>query len=145
MSDIYKHPAEYNLEHLGDDEDIAFYVSLVRSLRPRRVMELGCGTGRITLPLAEQGAREGFEVVGLDSQPQMLESARKRLAEAALEIRRCAQFIEGDMRTYSADSRFDAIIIPCSSMSHVLELEDQIAIFKRARANLNPGGRFIVE
>jgi len=145
MSDIYKHPAEYNLEHLGDDEDIAFYVSLVRSLRPRRVMELGCGTGRITLPLAEQGARDGFEVIGLDSQPQMLESARKRLAEAVLEVRQRIQFIEGDMRTYTADAGFDLIIIPCSSMSHVLALHDQIAIFQRVHANLNPGGRFIVD
>ena len=145
MSDIYKHPAEYNLEHLGDDEDIAFYVSLVRSLRPRRVMELGCGTGRITIPLAEEGAREGFEVIGLDSQPQMLADGRKNLADAPFEVRQCAQFIEGDMRTFSAEALFDVIIIPCSSMSHVLTLDAQIAIFKRAHANLNPGGRFIVE
>ena len=145
MSDIYKHPAEYDLEHLGDEEDIAFYVSLVRSLRPRRVMELGCGTGRITLPLAEEGARSGFEVIGLDNQPQMLERAKQSLANAQPEVRRCVQFFEGDMRTFSAEAKLDLIAVPCASLSHVLELEDQIAIFKRCYANLNPGGRFIVE
>ena len=64
MSELYKHPEEYDLEHLGDSEDVEFYVSLVQRLRPLKVLELGCGTGRITLPLAEQAARLGFEVVG---------------------------------------------------------------------------------
>ena len=145
MTDIYKHPREYDLEHVGDDEDVAFYLSLVRELRPRRILELGCGTGRITLPLAEEGARMGFEVVGLDSEPQMLERAQQSLADATLEVRRCLRFIEGDMRTFSADAKPDLILIPCASLSHVLELDDQIAIFKRCHANLDPGGRFIVE
>jgi len=145
MSDIYKHPREYDLEHFGDDEDIAFYVSLVRSLRPRRILELGCGTGRITLPLAEEGARSGFEVIGLDSEPRMLERARQSLADATLEVRQCLELVEGDMRSFSTETKLDLIVIPCSSMSHVLELDDQIAVFKRCHANLNPGGRFIVE
>ena len=46
-----------DLEHLGDSDDIDFYVSLARKLKPRKILELGCGTGRITLPLAEEGAR----------------------------------------------------------------------------------------
>jgi hypothetical protein len=37
MSDLYKHPDEYDREHLGDDEDIAFYLSLSRRLAPRKV------------------------------------------------------------------------------------------------------------
>jgi len=77
MSELYRHPEDYDLEHLGDSEDVDFYVSLVRRLRPQKVLELGCGTGRITLPLAEQGAQLAFDVIGLDSQAEMLESAKK--------------------------------------------------------------------
>src|SRR5260370_23106676 len=62
MSELYRNPEEYDREHLGYDEDIAFYVSLVRKLRPNRVLELGCGTGRITIPLAETGSRLDFDV-----------------------------------------------------------------------------------
>src|ERR1700677_3975576 len=93
MSDLYKHPEEYDREHLGDDEDIGFYLSLSRRLAPRKVLELGCGTGRIALPLAELG----FEVIGLDNQPEMLQKAEERRRQARNEIRERLQFFEGDM------------------------------------------------
>jgi len=63
MSDLYKHPEQYDREHLADEEDIGFYVSLGRKLCPRKLLDLGCGTGRTTLPLAQIG----FDVVGLET------------------------------------------------------------------------------
>src|ERR1700682_2010974 len=87
MGVLYKHPEEYDLEHLCDCEDIDFYVSLARKLKPRRVLEVGCGTGRITLPLAEEGARLGFEVGGLDCQSEMLAKAADRRLQAPPEVR----------------------------------------------------------
>jgi ubiquinone/menaquinone biosynthesis C-methylase UbiE len=145
MSDIYRHPDEYDLEHLGEKEDIGFYVSLARDLRPRRILELGCGTGRITLPVAKEALRWNCEVIGLDSQAEMLQQAEQNCAHLPAEISARVSFVTGDMRTFRAEPRVDLIIIPCSSLSHILELEDQIALFKRCYENLNPGGRFIVE
>ena len=141
MSDLYKHPEEYDREHLGDDEDIGFYLSLTRRLAPRKVLELGCGTGRITLPLAQLG----FDVVGLDNQPEMLQKAEERRRQAPSEIRQRLQFIAGDMRTWSTGSDFDLILIPASSITHVLSLEDQLAVWKTCHENLQPGGRLLVE
>lgn len=145
MSELYRHPDEYDLEHLGDSEDVEFYVSLVRKLRPQRVLELGCGTGRITLPLAEQGARLGFDVIGVDSQAEMLESANKRHLEAPPAVRERLRLIQADMRTWQSESAFDLIVIPCSSISHLLALKDQLAAWNQCRRNLTPGGRFLVE
>jgi SAM-dependent methyltransferase len=145
MSDIYKHPDEYDLEHLGDEQDIGFYVSMLRALRPHRVLELGCGTGRITLPLAKEAARHGREAIGLDSQPEMLAQAEANRAGLPADVRDRLVFVAGDMRTFRAEPQVDLIIIPCSSLSHVLELEDQIAVFRQCYENLTPGGRFIVE
>jgi SAM-dependent methyltransferase len=141
MSDLYKHPDEYDREHLGDDEDIAFYLSLCRRLAPRKVLELGCGTGRITVPLAQLG----FDVVGLDNQPKMLQKAEERRRQAPSEIRQRLQFMAGDMRTWSAGSAFDLILIPASSITHVLSLEDQLAVWKTCHENLQSGGRLLVE
>jgi ubiquinone/menaquinone biosynthesis C-methylase UbiE len=145
MSDLYRHPDEYDLEHLGDSGDVEFYVSLVRKLRPQRVLELGCGTGRITLPLAEQGARLAFEVIGVDSQAERLESANKRHLEAPPAVRERLRLIQADMRTWQSESAFDLIVIPCSSISHLLALKDQLAVWNQCRRNLTPGGRFLVE
>jgi SAM-dependent methyltransferase len=145
MSDLYRHPEEYDLEHLGDSEDVEFYVSLVRRLQPRKVLELGCGTGRITLPLAEQGAQLGFDVTGLDSQAEMLETAKKRQLEAPPKVRERLRLIQGDMRTWQSESAFDLIVIPCSSISHLLTLQDQLTVWNQCRRNLRPGGRFVVE
>jgi SAM-dependent methyltransferase len=141
MGDLYKHPEEYDREHLGDDEDISFYLSLSQRPTPRKVLELGCGTGRITLPLAQLG----FDVVGLDNQPEMLQKAEERRRQAPSEIRQRLQFIAGDMRTWSSDSDFDLILIPASSITHVLSLEDQLAVWKTCHDNLQPGGRLLVE
>jgi ubiquinone/menaquinone biosynthesis C-methylase UbiE len=117
----------------------------VRKLQPRKVLELGCGTGRITLPLAEQGAQLAFDVTGLDSQAEMLESAKTRHLEASPEVRERLRLIHGDMRTWQSESAFDLIVIPCSSISHLLTLQDQLAVWNQCRRNLRPGGRFVVE
>src|SRR5690348_3356545 len=52
MEAIYERPRDYDLEHEGDQEDIAFYLALLARWRPRRIAELGAGSGRVTIPLA---------------------------------------------------------------------------------------------
>jgi ubiquinone/menaquinone biosynthesis C-methylase UbiE len=145
MAQLYRRPDEYDLEHLGDDEDIQFYVGLARSLKPKNVLELACGTGRITIPLAEEGARSGFSVVGLDTEPAMLKQGGQKVKKLPAAVRARLSLVEGDMRSWRRRTPFDLIVIPCSSISHVLELRDQLAIWDRAMQNLSPGGRFVVE
>lgn len=145
MTQVYRHPDEYDLEHLGDEEDIGFYLGLVRHLQPKRILELGCGTGRIALPLARQGIDYGYRVVGLESQPEMLESAREHGRRAGSRVQQCLDLVEGDMRNWAADEKFDLIVAPCSSVSHLHDLQDQIKTWSQARANLCAGGRYLVE
>lgn len=143
---IYQRPADYDLEHVGDTDDVEFFTGLVTRMRPKRVMELACGNGRVTLPLAEAGAAHGFTVAGLELAPEMLEAARQRQSEAAPEVRDRLTLHEGDMRTWRAPEKpFDVIVTPCSSVCHLLTLEDQLAAWRRAYDNLVPGGRFVVD
>jgi SAM-dependent methyltransferase len=145
MEAIYQRPGDYDLEHEGDDEDVKFYKRLVESLRPRRVLELACGSGRVTVPLAQLAARLDFEVVGVDLSATMLEEAEAKRDTLDTECRDRVQFVSGDIRSWSSTRPFDLIITPCSSLSHLLTLDDQIAAWRTAARNLVPGGRFIAD
>lgn len=145
MLQIYQRPEEYDLEHAGDEEDVRFYVDLAKRLKPKLVLELACGTGRITIPMAEEGARSGFSIVGIDTESSMLKNATDRARRLSTAARERIRLARGDMRKWHGRDLFDLIIVPCSSISHLLELDDQLQVWARAFRNLTPGGRFAVE
>ena len=145
MEAIYQRPEDYDLEHEGDDEDIGFYTGLLDEWRPRRVMELAAGSGRVTLPLAAAGAASGIQIVGLEREGAMLNEAHRKHAALGEDERRHLSFMTGDMRDWRTPEPFDLIIAPCSSLSHLLELDDQIAAWRCAFAGLSSKGRFVVD
>ena len=142
---VYQRPIDYELEHIGDTEDIEFFCDLVKRLRPKRVLELACGSGRVTLPLAEARHAREFAVVGIELVPEMLDIAQQKRSKAAVATQDCLTLLEGDMRTWKAEQPFDLILTPCSSMCHLLTLEDQLASWRQSYDNLVPGGRFVVD
>jgi SAM-dependent methyltransferase len=145
MEPIYQRPGDYDLEHEGDDEDIEFYKRLIGRWRPDRVMELASGSGRVTIPIARLAARVGFDVVGLELEGPMLEEARRKRADLEESQRRHVTFEAGDMRQWRSPTPFDLVIAPCSSLSHLLTLEDQVAAWRCAFENLTSGGRFVAD
>jgi SAM-dependent methyltransferase len=145
MDTIYERPRDYDLEHAGDDEDIGFYFDLVTALRPRRIMELASGSGRVTIPLARLAATLQSQLVGLDNSAQMLAVARDKHGALHPDAAARLAFVEGDIRDWQTDAPFDLIIAPCSSLSHLVSLDDQIAAWRCAFANLVPGGRFVAD
>jgi SAM-dependent methyltransferase len=145
MDAIYERPHDYDLEHEGDDEDIEFYVRLLKEWRPRRVLELASGSGRVTIPLALAAVELDARIVGLEIADPMLDVARQKASELAPEPARRLEFVQADLRTWTSGDPFDLIISPCSSLSHLLSLEDQLAAWRTAYANLAPGGRFVAD
>jgi len=147
METIYERVRDYDLEHEGDDEDVRFYTEMVERLHPRRVLELASGSGPATLPPGQfaAAAERDCTIVGLERSETMLAAAQRKLAECDDAVRRRVSFVCGDMRDWGADRPFDLIVTPCSSLSHLLTLEDQLAAWSRARDNLAPGGRFVVD
>jgi len=145
MEAIYQRPRDYDLEHEGDDEDVEFYVRRLAHWQPRRVMELAAGGGRVTIPLARAAARRGIQIVGLEREGPMLDEARRKRADLDEEARRCVTFMTGDMRAWRTEEPFDLVIAPCSSLSHLLALDDQIAAWRCAWDALRDGGRFVVD
>lgn len=143
--DIYARPRDYDLEHEGDEEDIRFYEALVRRLQPARVLELAAGSGRVTLPLAALAAQQGFDIVGLELADSMIQEAERKKAELPEAAQARVRFVQGDMLTWSDAAPFDLVITPCGSMSHVLTIDEQLTVWRRAYDNLSPGGRFLVD
>jgi ubiquinone/menaquinone biosynthesis C-methylase UbiE len=146
MSDvIYQRPADYDLEHEDDNRDVRFYRELVRRWRPLRILDLACGNGRITLELAAMADDLRFEIVGVDLAEEMLASAREKSRERGLADSHRLRLVRGDMRTWSTDEPFDLALITCSSITHLLTLDDQLSAWRRAYAALRAGGRLVVD
>jgi SAM-dependent methyltransferase len=117
----------YALVHDGSPGDVGFYVRLCEE--GERVLELGCGAGRVSRALAEAG----FDVVGLESDPGMLEEARAH-PHPGLEI------VEGDMRAFELSGRFDRILIPFTGLYCLPSAEALDACLRGAAAHLAPDG-----
>ena len=116
-------------------EDIPFYVEEARRAAGL-VLELGCGTGRVAIPIAEAGV----DVVGVDSSPAMLEVARRKAAASGEASR--LTLVQADMRdfAFADDCRFGLVIVPFRGFLSLLSVEDQIATLENVRRHLEPGG-----
>jgi SAM-dependent methyltransferase len=142
---IYQRPDDFDLEHEQDERDIGFYQHLLRRLRPSRVLDLGCGSGRVTLPLAHVAAEHDIDIVGVDVEEHMLARAREKCADLDDRIQRRLTLTLGDMRTWQSKEPFDLVLITCSSIAHLLSLDDRLAVWRRAFEHLRPGGHFVVD
>lgn len=103
-----------------------------------RVLELGCGSGRLTIPLA----RDGQHVAGVDISGDMLTLLRRKLAAEPDAVARRVRLVQTDMRKIALDSEFDLILLPANNVSLLPTAEDRQVVFERAREHLAPGGWF---
>jgi SAM-dependent methyltransferase len=102
-----------------------------------RVLELACGSGRLTVPIAQTGV----DVVGVDLSDTMLEAARAKASAAGVPV----QFVQADMRRFVLPGRFSAIFIAGNSLLHLLTIEDLAQCLLSARHHLAPGRRLIFD
>jgi SAM-dependent methyltransferase len=121
-------------------QDVAFYRDAVREFGDP-VLELGCGTGRITIALSEAGKR----ITGLDLSERMLERAAKKRAALRVEARERLHLIQGDMARFDLGEKFRLVIIPFRPFQHLLEVQQQVDCLDCVRQHLTPGGRLILD
>lgn len=125
--------AAYSVKEDLVDRD--FYLDLANEYGGP-VLEFGCGTGRITLPLA----RRGVDVTGMDASHSMLEVLRAKLAKESAGVQRRTRVIEGDFRTHYVGDQFSLVVIPFRPMQHMYTTEDQLAALQNAGRHLADGG-----
>ena len=100
------------------------------------VLELGAGTGRLTIPIVEAGVR----VSALDLDAGMLDRLRQKAATLAPDVRERLSVHQGDMRSFTLSESFALVIIPFRAFLHNLTRDDQLASLRCAHAHLRPGG-----
>ncbi|HEY8448635.1 MAG TPA: class I SAM-dependent methyltransferase [Thermomicrobiales bacterium] len=137
----------YDLESSWFTDDLPYWEWLVETYRPRRVLDLACGTGRMTFPLARRCAAldPGSRVVGLDISEPLLDRARERLGSDQRELSGIVSFVRGDMANFNLGEQFDLIVIGFNSLAYVIGLENQISCLQSVRRHLAPGGRLAID
>jgi len=121
-------------------QDVDFYRAVARETGGP-ILELGCGTGRVLLPLAEDGHR----VVGLDLSEAMLERARAKLAGRATEVQGRVRLVRDDMTSFELGEKFRLVTIPFRPFQHLTEVADQLACLAAVHRHLEPGGTLALD
>jgi len=131
--------AYYDADYRHYDEDVDCILTLAAEAGDP-VLELGCGTGRLLLPLA----RQGHTVTGVDLSPALLAIARRKLQAAGLEAP--VDLRQGDMRTFDAPHRhYSFAFCTSNTLMHLADPADQRATLANAHRHLRPGGALLLD
>lgn len=123
----------YHAHHLRQPEDLPFWLDLADQSRGP-ILELGCGTGRVFIPLVQAGSR----LIGLDHDRSMLLELR---ANAAAVMEENPKLIQADMGAFHFGSGFGLIVLPCNTLS-TLTPELRQRMLQLVKQHLLPGGSF---
>lgn len=113
-------------------------------VRDGLVLELGCGTGRLTRLLADAG----YDMIGVDNAEEMLEIAREAEYENSAAddgVQSGILYLLQDMRSFELYGTVRAVISVCDSMNYLLEESDLLDVFRLVNNYLDPGGIFLFD
>ncbi len=136
----YRDAPLYDHEYRRRRDDVRWYLALADRLLDGkgRILELGCGTGRVSVPLA----KAGYHVTGLDHEPAMLAALdeRRRRLPAATAAR--LETVQGDLRTFDLGRRFDLVIAAFNVVEHLYTRVEVDACLRAVRRHLRADARF---
>jgi len=110
----------------------------MRGVKPRRVLDLACGTGAVSEILEASG----YDVTGVDLSEQMIESARQKAEKKRLRI---DYFVQDAARMELPGPPFDLCVSLFDSLNYILDPADLCSAIERVHAHLTPGGLFIFD
>ena len=117
------------------DNDINFYLQKASNIKGN-ILEIGCGTGRITIPLMENGAN----ITGIDSSQKMIDRLGIKFVNKKVPIK----IIKQDVRVLALAQKFSLVIFPYRGFQSLLTVEDQVHALNSLRNHLKPGGKLII-
>lgn len=134
-SEIYSLAQYYDLVNDFED-DVEFFVDFALE-KGGKTLELACGTGRMTIPLA----KNGVNITGIDVSEEMLSLAKEKALKEGANI----DFQKQNMINFKLDEKFDFIFCIHNSFSHVDGFEDVNTFFENVKNHLTDDGTFILQ
>lgn len=132
IDSFYRVVAPFYDDELRDRGDVPEWIALARRIEPRRILDLGCGAGRIAMALRADDAHR--EVTGLDISTALLDKRDPPFA-----------FVRADMRDIPLDEEFDLIVAANDPFSHLLDDEDRWLAVAEARRLLARDGLLVID
>lgn len=120
--------------------DVAFYVAEARRA-VGAVLELGCGTGRVLIPIA----RDGHTIAGVDGSAEMLAQCSAKLDAEPADVRARVSLQQADVRHFELGTTFPLAIVPFRVMQQLVTVEDQLAFLAAAARHTAAGGRLVFD
>jgi len=135
LAEFYAHTYDESVPDWPGEID--FYQRLASEVRRKGegVLEIACGTGRVAIRLAQDGAH----VVGLDLSRRMLDVAREK-SQAPMDTK----WVEADMRAFDLGETFGLVLIPGHSFMNLNSAQEQVDCLQCIYRHLRPGGRLVV-
>ena len=133
----FRDAALYDWEYRRRRADVAFYRMLADE-RGGPVLDLGCGSGRLAIPLLS----DGHQVVGVDLSPDMLARAQARRLRLPAAARRRGLFVRGDLRRLPVGGAFPFIVMAFHTIQHLIEDDELLAVLRAVRQRMTPDGWF---
>lgn len=121
----------------GGARDVEYYLRTIGPA-PATILELGTGTGRVAIPLAESG----HTVYALDNSPDMHQVLRGKVPAS---LRDRVVQVEGDMRDFSLGMLFDFVILGLNTVFALVDDESRRGCFRSVSRHLKPYGKFILD
>ncbi|WP_166242499.1 class I SAM-dependent methyltransferase [Paenibacillus turpanensis] len=121
-------------------DDIPFYLERAAHANGE-ILEIACGTGRVTLPLA----RAGFPVTGIDLSGEMLAELSRKLQYERQEVQERVNTVEANMASFELGREFAQIIIPFRAFQLLTEEDQQLACLACIRKHLTDDGQLILD
>ena len=130
----------YDSMYSDRTEDVDFYLNWAID-HGGPVLDCGCGTGRILVPIANAG----IDILGLDASQEMLHLARKKVEKLAPNIRERIQLLVQDIRDFDVGRTFQLCIVPFRAFLHLLTIEDQDRALQCLHQHLRTDGRLVID
>lgn len=134
----YADASLYDYEYRRRRADVTFYRELANQRRADKVLELGAGSGRVTIPLA----RDGHQVVAVDQSKAMLGKLRQRVAALPKAAADRIRVVDGDLRDFDVGGKYPLVIAAFNVLEHLYTRSELDACLRRVAAHLAPGGAF---